>query len=78
MIIQARDNPGSSGISRFDTASVNITVIRNPNAPRFSAGLYNATISEYLEVQQPVVRTIASDIDVGPVSGDSFLKFIFN
>ena len=63
MTVQATDMPGQNSVPRFDTALVTITVLRNPNAPIFSANMYNATISEYLSVQQSVVRTIATDAD---------------
>ncbi|WAQ95445.1 FAT4-like protein [Mya arenaria] len=63
MTIRARDNPGSNAVSRFDTATVTITVTRNPNRPVFTSATYNVTISEYLSVQQSVIRTVATDAD---------------
>ncbi|WAR10375.1 CELR-like protein [Mya arenaria] len=57
--IHARDNPGSNAVSRFDMATVTITVTR----PVFTSATYNATISEYLPVQQSVIRTVATDAD---------------
>ena len=68
MTVQATDVPGNSAVPRSDTASVTINVLRNPNAPRFTSNVYNATISEYLPIQQAVVRVTAVDDDPTGVS----------
>jgi len=68
MTVQATDNAGANAVNRYDTANVIINILRNPNGPVFTASTYNATISEYLPVQQSVIRTIASDADPAGVS----------
>ena len=68
MVVMATDTPRSGAVTRSDTANVVITVLRNPNAPVFSAETYETTISEYLSVQKSVVRTIATDRDPNGVS----------
>lgn len=68
MTVRATDNAGPNAVDRFDTALVTINVRRNPNGPVFSQAVYNATISEYLPVQQSVIRTVATDNDPANVS----------
>ncbi|WAR10388.1 CELR3-like protein [Mya arenaria] len=59
--IHARDNPGSNAVSRFDMATVSVTI--TVTRPVFTSATYNATISEYFPVQQSVIRTVATDAD---------------
>lgn len=68
MTVRATDDAGTNAVDRFDTAQVTINVLRNPNGPVFSSATYNATISEYLSVQQSVIRTVATDRDPAAVS----------
>ena len=46
------------------TATVDISVLRNPNAPVWLAPGYSATIRETAVVGQTVVNTTATDRDV--------------
>ena len=60
MTIEATDDARPPQIA---STSVVITVIRNPNGPRFRQNYYNVTVAEYTDVQEPVVRITAIDDD---------------
>ena len=55
-------------------ATVVITVIRNPNGPKFYQNFYNVTVSEYRPVRSSVITVAASDKDSATVR----LLFYYN
>ncbi len=65
LTIEATDDARPPQIA---STKVVITVIRNPNGPRFRADFYNVTVGEYADVQDGVVLVTATDADSPTVS----------